>query len=88
MIKNVPQETFSKEQHRKAKTCVVTAKGDDFQVWNPQIDTLHQIIKGMCDCIGFKRHGKCYHHLALSLWHKRNEGLTYDQAIEELFGKL
>ena len=88
MIKNIPQETFTPAQHLKAKTCVVTPLGDDYQVWNPQLDTIHKIIKGQCDYIGFSRYGKCYHHLALSLWHKRNDGLTYTQAVEELYGKI
>jgi len=88
MITNIPHETFSKAQHLKAKTCVVTVKGEGHQVWNPETNSIHQIINRQCDCTGFRNHGTCYHRLALSLWHKRNEGLSYEQAVEEIFGKL
>ena len=85
MITNIPHETFSKEQHRKAKTCVVTVRDEGHRVWNPETDTIHTIINGQCDCTGFRSHGSCYHNLALSLWKKRNEGLSYEEAVAALF---
>lgn len=81
-----PTVTYSDSQREHALNCVVSRDGDRVLIWNPETSTQHYIIDYHCDCVGYEIHGKCYHLLAVELWEQRNEGMTAEKAISELFG--
>ena len=81
-----PKRLPSTTQLEKARRCVVYQfSPTKSQVWDPMVDSFHWVENGQCDCPGFAYHDYCSHVCAVELKAQRNLGLTYEQAVEELF---
>lgn len=80
-----PKQIPSTVQLEKANRCVVYYSPTKSQVWDPMVDSFHWVENGMCDCPGFTFHQFCSHVCAVDIKAKRNEGMSAQQAIDELF---
>lgn len=81
-----PNHTPSPTQLEKAKRCVVYRYSPTkSQVWDPLVESYHWVENGGCDCVGFSYHDYCSHLCAVELKEKLTDGLTFEEAVEDLF---